>query len=64
MKHNLMKTVVYIVAGVLTVYLFSGGGKSFEGFPWEVYAGVGMISWVGQQVLKFIRDVNKVLDEK
>lgn len=63
MTYKMVNVMVFVISGVFTLYLFLGGDHFFEGFPWQVYAGVGMISWVGQQVLKFVRDVEKISKE-
>lgn len=43
--------------------MFSGLDESFYYFPWELFAGFGMMSWLVREGLKLVGDVKKELEE-
>lgn len=43
MKHKVI-VAMSLVAGVMTYLMFSGLDEDFYHFPWELFAGFGMMS--------------------
>lgn len=43
--------------------MFSGLDESFYHFPWELFAGFEMMSWLVREGLKLVGDVKKELEE-
>lgn len=41
--------------------MFSGLDESFYHFPWELFAGFGMMSWLVREGLKLVGDVKRSL---
>jgi len=37
--------------------------RSIYHFPWELFAGFGMMSWLVREGLKLVRDVKKEFEE-
>lgn len=56
---NKMIVAVSLVAGVMTYLMFSGLDEDFYHFPWELFAGFGMMSWLIREGLKLVSDVKK-----
>ncbi len=52
-----------IAAGVMTYLMFSGLDEGFYHFPWELFAGFGMMSWLIREGLKLVSDVKKELEK-
>lgn len=46
MRNKMIIAVSLVVAGVMTYLMFSGLDENFYHFPWEVFAGFGMMSWL------------------
>lgn len=63
MKHKVIVAMSLVAAGVMTYLMFSGLDESFYHFPWEVFAGFGMMSWLVREGLKLVGDVKKELEE-
>lgn len=63
MKHKVIVAMSLVAAGVMTYLMFSGLDEDFYHFPWEVFAGFGMISWLVREGLKLVRDVKKEFEE-
>ena len=63
MKHKVIVTMSLVAAGVMTYLMFSGLDEDFYHFPWEVFAGFGMMSWLVREGLKLVGDVKKELEE-
>lgn len=63
MKHKVIVAMSLVVAGVMTYLMFSGLDEDFYHFPWEVFAGFGMMSWLVREGLKLVGDVKKELEE-
>ncbi len=55
--------VSLVVAGVMTYLMFSGLDEDFYHFPWKVFAGFGIMSWLVREGLKLVRDVKKEFEE-
>jgi len=45
------------------VAMFSGLDEGFYHFPWELFAGFGMMSWLIREGLKLISDVKKEFEK-
>ena len=52
-----------VAAGVMTYLMFSGLDEGFYHFPWELFAGFGMMSWLIREGLKLVSDVKKELEK-
>ena len=63
MKHKVIVAMSLVVAGVMTYLMFSGLDEDFYHFPWELFAGIGMMSWLVSEGLKLVRDVKKEFEE-
>lgn len=63
MRNKMIIAVSLVAAGVMTYLLFSGLDESFYHFPWEVFAGFGMMYWLVREGLKLVSDVKKELEE-
>lgn len=50
-----------VAAGVMTYLMFSGLDEDFYHFPWELFAGFGMMSWLIREGLKLVSDVKRSL---
>ena len=46
MKHKVIVAMSLVVAGVMTYLMFSGLDEGVYHFPWELFAGIGMMSWL------------------
>ena len=63
MRNKMIIAVSLVAAGVMTYLMFSGLDNVFHHFPWEVFAGFGMMSWLVREGLKLVRDVKKEFEE-
>lgn len=63
MKHKVIFAMSLVAAGVMTYLMFSGLDEDFYHFPWELFAGFGMMSWFIREGLKLVRDVKKEFEE-
>ena len=63
MKHKVIVAMSLVAAGVMTYLMFSGLDERFYHFPWELFAGIGMMSWLVREGLKLVRDVKKEFEE-
>ncbi len=59
MKPKVIVAMSLVVAGVMTYLMFSGLDEDFYHFPWELFAGFGMMSWLIREGLKLVRDVKR-----
>ena len=57
MKHKVIVAMSLVAAGVMTYLMFSGLDEDFYHFPWELFAGFGMMSWLIREGLKLVSDV-------
>ena len=47
----------------MVVYLiFSGDDSLYYHFPWELFAGIGIMSWAVQEVFKMVKVVEKEME--
>ena len=63
MKNKMIVAMSLVAAGLMTYFMFSEFDEGFYHFPWEVFAGFGMMSWLVREGLKLVRDVKKELEE-
>ena len=45
MKDKVIVAMSLVTAGVMTYLMFSGLDEGFYHFPWELFAGFGIMSW-------------------
>ena len=64
MKHKVIVAMSLVAAGVMTYLMFSGLDEGFYHFPWELFAGFGMMSWLIREGLKLVSDVKRSLKMK
>ena len=62
-KYKVIVAMSLVVAGVMTYLMFSGLDEGVYHFPWELFAGIGMMSWLVREGLKLVRDVKKEFEE-
>ena len=63
MKNKMILAVSLVVAGVMTYLMFSELDEGFYHFPWELFAGFGIMSWVIREGLKLVSDVKKEFEK-
>ena len=63
MKHKVIVAMSLVAAGVMTYLMFSGLDEVFYHFPWELFAGFGMMSWWIREGLKLVSDVKKEFEK-
>ena len=63
MKHKVIVAMSLVAAGVMTYLMFSGLDEDFYHFPWELFAGFGMMSWLIREGLKLVSDVKKEFEK-
>lgn len=63
MRNKMIIAVSLVVAGVMTYLMFSGLDEDFYHFPWKVFAGFGIMSWLVREGLKLVSDVKKEFEE-
>ena len=63
MKDKVIVVMSIVAAGVMTYLMFSGLDEGFYHFPWELFAGFGIMSWVIREGLKLVSDVKKEFEK-
>ena len=63
MKNKMLVVVSLVTVGVMTYLMFSGLDEDFYHFPWELFAGFGIMSWIIRECLKLVSDVKKELEK-
>ena len=63
MKHKVIVAMSLVAAGVMTYLMFSGLDEDFYHFPWELFAGFGMMSCLIREGLKLVSDVKKEFEK-
>ena len=63
MKNKMIVAVSLVAAGVMTYLMFSGLDEDFYLFPWELFAGFGMMSWLIREGLKLVSYVKKEFEK-
>lgn len=64
MKNKMIVAVSLVTAGVMTYLMFSGLDEGFYHFPWELFAGFGILSWLIREGLKLVSDVKKEFENE
>lgn len=57
MKQWFYKVFTLTVVGMVVYLIFSKDDSLYYHFPWELFAGIGIMSWAVQEGLKMIKDV-------
>ncbi len=60
MKQWFYKVFTLTVVGMVVYLIFS---KDDYHFPWELFAGIGIMSWAVQEVLKMVKAVKKEMEQ-
>ena len=63
MRNKMIIVISLVAAGVMTYLMFSGLDEGFFQFPWELFAGFGMMSWLIREGLKLVSDVKKEFEK-
>ncbi len=64
MKHKVVVAMSLVAAGVMTYLMFSGLDEGLYHFPWDLFAGFGILSWLIREGLKLVSDVKRSLKMK
>ena len=62
MKQWLMKVFTMTIIGMVVYLIFSKDDSLYYHFPWELFAGIGIMSWAVQEVLKMVKVVEKEME--
>ena len=60
MKQWFYKVFTLTVVGMVVYLIFL---KDDYHFPWELFAGIGIMSWAVQEVLKMVKAVKKEMEQ-
>ena len=60
MKQWFYKVFTLTVVGMVVYLIFA---KDDYHFPWELFAGIGIMSWAVQEVLKMVKAVKKEMEQ-
>ena len=63
MKNKMIGAMSLVAAGVITYLMFSGLDEGFYHFPWELFAGFGILSWLIREGLELVSDVKKEFEK-
>ena len=63
MKQWLMKVFTMTIIGMVVYLIFSGDASLYYHLPWELFAGIGIMSWAVQEVLKMVKAVKKEMEQ-
>ena len=63
MKQWIYKVFTLTVVGMVVYLAFSKDDSLYYHFPWELFAGLGMMSGVVQEVLKMVTAVKKEMEQ-
>ena len=55
MKQWFYKVFTLTVVGMVVYLIFSKDDSLYYHFPWELFAGIGIMSWAVQEGLKMIK---------
>ena len=59
MKQWFYKVFTLTVVGMVVYLIFSKDDSLYYHFPWELFAGIGIMSWAVQEGLKMIKAVKR-----
>ena len=54
MKQWFYKVFTLTVVGMVVYLIFSKDDSLYYHFPWELFAGIGIVSWATQEGLKLV----------
>ena len=63
MKDKVIVAISLVAAGVMTYLMFSRLDEDFYHFPWELFAGFGIMSWFVIEGFKLVSDVKKEFEK-
>ena len=63
MKQWFYKVFTLTVVGMVVYLIFSKDDSLYYQFPWELFAGIAIMSWVVEEVLKTIKAVKKEMEQ-
>lgn len=63
MKQWLFKVFTLTVVGMVVYLIFSKDDSLYYHFPWELFAGIGIMSWAAQEVLKLVKEFKKEFEK-
>ena len=63
MKQWIYKVFTLTVVRVVGYMFCSNCDGLYYHFPWDLFAGLGMMSWVVQEVLKMVKAVKKEMEQ-
>lgn len=63
MKQWLFKVFTLTVTGMVVYLIFSKDDSLCYHFPWELFAGIGIVSWATQEGLKLVKEVKKEFEK-
>ena len=59
MKQWFYKVFTLTVVGMVVYLIFSKDDSLYYHFPWELFAGLGIMSWAVQEGLKMVKAVKR-----
>ena len=62
MKQWFYKVFTLTVVGMVVYLIFSKDDSLYYHFPWELFAGIGIMSWAVQEGLKMLKAVKKEME--
>ena len=63
MKQWFYKVFTLTVVGMVVYLIFSKDDSLYYHFPWELFAGIGIMSWAVQEGLKMVKAVKKEMEQ-
>ncbi|ETE04172.1 MULTISPECIES: hypothetical protein [Streptococcus] len=63
MKNKMIVAMSLVAVGLMTYFMFSGFDEGFYHFPWELFTGFGILSWLIREGLKLVSDVKKEFEK-
>jgi len=54
---------MFTVVGMVVYLIFSKDDSLYYHFPWELFAGIGIMSWAVQEGLKMVKAVKKEMEQ-
>lgn len=63
MKQWLFKVFTLTVTGMVVYLIFSKNDSLYYHFPWELFVGIGIVSWATQEGLKLVKEVKKEFEK-
>ena len=63
MKQWFYKVFTLTVVGMVVYLIFSKDDSLYYHFPWELFAGIGIMTWAVQEGLKMVKAVKKEMEQ-